>query len=224
VGSSADCGESVDEEIVIRVYRVSGRPDLRRNPASASVATLMESVSTNFLVTGPPRCGKSTLIEAVVRLIHRPARGFFTRETLDSGRRTGFEIITLSGSRGVLAHENLKSRIRVGRYGVNLDDLERVAVPAMIPSDPGEIVVIDEIGKMECFSALFRSTLLSTLASPNVVIGSIAFRGNSFIEQIKKRPDVKLFQVTEQNRNSLAKSLADPIRSASTGSLHDSGS
>ena len=184
----------------------------------------MDDSITNFLVTGPPRCGKSTLIEAVVRLIDRPVRGFFTRETLDSRRRTGFEIVTLDGLTGVLAHQNFRSRVRVGKYGVNLDDLERVAVSAMIPSDPDEIVVIDEIGKMECFSALFRSTLLSTLASPNVVIGSIAFRGNSFIEQIKKRPDVRLLQVTEQNRNSLAKSLADPIRSASTGSLHDSGS
>ncbi len=178
----------------------------------------------NFLVTGPPRCGKSTLIEAVVRMIDRPARGFFTRETTHSGRRTGFEIVTLSGLTGVLAHENFKSRVRVGRYGVNLDDLERVAVPAMIPSSHDEIVVIDEIGKMECFSALFRSTLLSTLDSFNVVVGSIALKGNSFIEQTKRRPDVRLFQVTEQNRNSLAKYLVDMICSARRGNLDDGGS
>lgn len=167
--------------------------------------------ATNILVTGPPRCGKSTLIEAVVRMIERTARGFVTREELDSGRRTGFSIVTLNGLKGVLAHENFRSHIRVGKYGVNLDDLETIAVPAMIPSDPDEIVVIDEIGKMECFSALFRSTLLKTLDSPNVVIGSVALKGNAFIEQIKRRPDVKLFQVSERNRNLLAKSLAGLI-------------
>jgi nucleoside-triphosphatase len=175
---------------------------------------------TNFLVTGPPRCGKSTLIEAVVRMIDRPARGFFTRETLESGRRIGFSIVTLNGLTGVLAHENFRGRVRVGKYGVNLDDLERIAVPAMIPSDPNEVVVIDETGKMECFSALFRSTLLHTLDSPNLVIGSIALNGNSFIDRIKRRPDVRVFEVSEKNRNSLARSVLDLVNQSRSVELN----
>jgi nucleoside-triphosphatase THEP1 len=164
---------------------------------------------TNLLITGPPRCGKSTLIEAVVSRIERPLTGFFTREIIEKGRRTGFMIVTLEGREGVLAHEKIKGPVRVGKYGVNLDDLDRVAVPAMIPSRPGQIVVIDEIGKMECFSSLFTETLVRTLDSPHMVLGSIALKGGPFIQQIKSRPDVQLVFVSEQNRDALAASLID---------------
>jgi len=167
--------------------------------------------TTNLLITGPPRCGKSMLIEAVVSRIDRPLTGFFTREIREKGRRTGFMIVTLEGREGVLAHEKIKGPVRVGKYGVSLDDLDRIAVPAMIPSEPGQIVVIDEIGKMECFSSLFRETMVRTLDSPHRVLGSIALKGGTFIQRIKSRPDVQLFHVSEENRLTLVASLIDVL-------------
>lgn len=172
----------------------------------------------NFLVTGPPRCGKSTLIESVASRIEGPLIGFFTREIRESGRRTGFKIITLDGKEGILAHERIKGRVRVGKYGLNLNDLDAIAIPAMIPTKRDEIVVIDEIGKMECYSTLFRSTLVETLNSSNRVIGSIAMKGTFFIDEIKNRRDVKLFLVSEGTRNSLVASLITSIEDLSTGS------
>jgi nucleoside-triphosphatase THEP1 len=163
----------------------------------------------NFLVTGHPRCGKSTLIESIISEIQSPLTGFFTREILEQGRRTGFSIITLDGKEGVLAHERIKGHHRVGKYGLNLDDLNAIAVPAMIPSKPDEIVVIDEIGKMECHSLLFRKTLIETLNSHNKVIGSIAMKGSGFIEEVKRREDVKLFLVTESTRESLVTPIVE---------------
>ena len=157
----------------------------------------------NILLTGPPRCGKSTLIERLIPQFNRPLTGFFTREIRKGGNRKGFSIITLDGKEGVLAHEKSKSRVRVGKYGVNIDELDRIVVPAMIPSKPDEIVIIDEIGKMECFSPLFRETLVKTLDSSNLVVGSIALKGGPFIQKIKKRKDVSLVTVSERNRDSL---------------------
>jgi len=166
----------------------------------------------NFLVTGPPRCGKSTLVASIVSKIDNPMTGFFTREILERGRRTGFKIITLDGREGTLAHERIKSRLRVGKYGLNLEDLDAIAVPAMIPSKPDDIVVIDEIGKMECYSHLFRRTLVETLNSSNKVIGSIAMKGSGFIEEIKSRRDVKLFLVSESTRDSLAAPIVELLQ------------
>ncbi|MEW6112236.1 MAG: nucleoside-triphosphatase [Thermodesulfobacteriota bacterium] len=157
----------------------------------------------NILLTGPPRCGKSTLIEKIVARVARPATGFFTREIREKGRRTGFEIKTLDGKRGILAHEKIKSRFRVGKYGVNLEDFNSVAVPSMVAHEPDQIIVVDEIGKMECFSELFRETLVQALDGPNTVIGSIALKGNPFIEGIKKRPDADVVLVSPENRDRL---------------------
>jgi nucleoside-triphosphatase THEP1 len=46
--------------------------------------------SKNILVTGPPRCGKSILIENVILRIEKPMTGFFTREIREKGKRVGF--------------------------------------------------------------------------------------------------------------------------------------
>jgi len=172
---------------------------------------MMKKDLKNILLAGPPACGKSTLVEKLVARINRPATGFFTREIREGGRRAGFAITTLDGKEGLLAHRETRSRIRVGRYGVNLEALDQIAVPSLIPSKPDQIIIIDEIGKMECFSPLFRQTLVNALDSPNPVIGSIALRGNPFIETIKKRPDVLLVMVDESNRDSLVESLAGQV-------------
>ncbi|MBM4326660.1 MAG: AAA family ATPase [Deltaproteobacteria bacterium] len=157
----------------------------------------------NILLTGPPRCGKSTLIEKIISRLARPATGFFTREIREKSRRVGFEIVTLDGKRGIFAHESIHSRRRVGKYGVDLDEFHRVAAPSMIPQEPDQIIVIDEIGKMECFSEVFRRTLVEVLDGPQTVLGSIALKGDPFIEGIKRRPDVDLVIVTQKNRDLL---------------------
>lgn len=165
----------------------------------------------NILVTGPPGCGKSTVVEAVVRRIHRPMTGFFTREIREKGRRRGFKIVTLDGKEGILARDDFGGAIRVGRYGVNLDDLERIAVPSIIASEPDQIVVIDEIGKMECYSSLFRETLVQALNSPTLVIGSIGLKGGSFIQGIKSRLDVAIYFISENNRDELPSMLVSAM-------------
>jgi nucleoside-triphosphatase len=158
----------------------------------------------NILFTGLPRCGKSTLIEKIVKNIDKPATGFFTREIRESGNRVGFSINTLDHRTGVLAHQSIHSRFRVGRYGVNIKDIDMIAVPLMAPEQPDMLVVIDEIGKMECFSERFKKALVSLLDSEHRVLGSITMKGDRFIRQIKARDDVMLVTVTPKNRDKLA--------------------
>lgn len=156
-----------------------------------------------ILFTGPPSCGKSTLIERLVQKIVMPATGFFTREIREKGKRVGFAIDTLDCRQGVLAHQCIKSRFKVGKYGVNLTDIDQIAVPSITPAKMDMLVVIDEIGKMECLSSLFRKTLVNVLDSDHRVVGSIALKGDRFIQKIKARPDILLVPVTHQNRNEL---------------------
>ena len=165
----------------------------------------------HILVTGPPRCGKSTLIERVVRQLDQPATGFFTRELRTGKRRVGFAIETLDGRRGILAHQDLRSRCQVGKYGVNLADIEGIAVPSLIPSGPEDLIVVDEIGKMECFSRLFRDTLVRVLNSSHRVLGSIAIKGDRFIQGIKARDDVLLIGLSEASREEAVGVVVDHL-------------
>lgn len=179
------------------------------------------AIQKNILLTGPPRCGKSTIIEKIVERINLPCTGFFTREMRERGRRVGFSITTLDGRRGILAHIDIRSRYRVGKYGVNLQDIDTIAVPSMVAENDNVVVVVDEIGKMECFSAVFRQTLLKVLDSPNPVVGSIALKGDAFMNTIKKRPDSRLIPVSEKNRDVLADEVLSRAFSAGLGAVVD---
>lgn len=165
----------------------------------------------NIFLTGPPGSGKTTLIERIIPQVHKPCRGFFTREIRERGRRVGFSIISLAGQEALLAHENSPSSIKVGKYGVNLGKFEEIAIPAISPANEEEILIIDEIGKMECYSSLFREALLKILNAPNRVIATIAWKGTPFIEKIKKRADVTLVKISPENRDALVPAILNML-------------
>jgi nucleoside-triphosphatase len=157
-----------------------------------------------ILLTGPPGCGKTTLIRRVVSALAIPAGGFYTQELRQRGRRVGFEIVTMDGQRAILARVNLSSPHRIGRYGVDLAGLERVAVPALFQAmDGGQLVVVDEIGPMEILSPVFREAVLRVLDSPSPVLASIVRRSIPFTDQLKRRPEVTLMTITRSNREAM---------------------
>ena len=166
----------------------------------------------NILVTGSPGCGKTTLIERVIERLHEPLSGFITREIREMGRRVGFSIETLDGKTTVLAHTDFRSPHKVGKYGVRLEAIDKMAVPSLEVQNPGCILVIDEIGKMECISALFRKSVLNILDSPQVLLGSIALKGDAFIREIRARNDILIFEANSGNRNQLVGYISETIR------------
>jgi nucleoside-triphosphatase len=102
---------------------------------------------------------------------------------------------------------------RVGRYGVALEDLERVAVPLLERADGGSIVVVDELGKMELASPRFRDAVSRVLARPLPLVATVhAFR-HPFTDAIKRDPSVTVVPVTRGNREALAPELAARVGS-----------
>jgi nucleoside-triphosphatase len=161
-------------------------------------------------MTGVPGCGKTTVIRKVVSALEIPASGFYTAEERSArGARTGFSIRTLDGRSATLAKVGLESQYRVGRYGVDLESVDHLAVESIKVKDGPHLIVIDEIGKMECFSSLFRQAVEAALESVNPVLGTIAVRGSDFIRKIRSRPDVSLMEVTRENRDRLTKILTE---------------
>ncbi len=78
------------------------------------------------LVTGPPGCGKTTLMRRAVAELGVPAAGFYTEEIRAAGRREGFALVTLDGRRATLASVRIRGPHRVSRYGVDVQALESV--------------------------------------------------------------------------------------------------
>jgi NTPase len=63
----------------------------------------------------------------------------------------------------VLAHVDFNSRRRVSHYGVDVEALDRIVEPLLAPDPDVDVYVIDEIGKMECFSTLFVDAVRTLL-------------------------------------------------------------
>jgi nucleoside-triphosphatase len=166
----------------------------------------------NILLTGTPGIGKTTAIQKIAAQLnaYHPS-GFYTEEIREDGRRKGFRIITLDGKQAVLSHVDITSRYRVGRYGVNLEGFEHTALPAMDVALPAKLFIIDEIGKMECFSQRFIAHMQKLLDSEKIVVATIAKRGGGFIANVKRRDDVQMIEMSMHNRDAIPAQLIQAV-------------
>ncbi len=171
----------------------------------------MTDMKKNIFLTGAPSSGKTTVIKKALKLLMVPANGFYTEEERVQDRRVGFVLNTLDGQKGYLAHQDIKSNIHIRRYGVSIENIESIAVPSISPGGRGQIIILDEIGKMECFSKIFRQAVLNALDSLSIVIGTITLGGDEFIQSVKSRADIEILEVTPDNRDALPREILRKI-------------
>jgi nucleoside-triphosphatase len=156
-----------------------------------------------ILLTGPPQCGKTTVVQKVLAGWPGKTTGFYTREVRKAGIRVGFEIVTLAGAVAFLSHVDFPGPDRVGKYGVNLENLHRVALPALKAGPGVDLIVVDEVGKMECLSPRFVAAMESLWAAPVPLLITVAAKGGGYIASLKGKPDKTQFTVTPANRDTL---------------------
>ena len=140
-----------------------------------------------LVLTGRPGIGKTTIIKAVAESLGERAGGFYTEEIRGPGGRKGFRLVTLDGRETVMAHVNLRGqgRPRVGRYGVDARAVEQVGVAALRRAmQKDQIVVVDEIGKMELFCGPFKEAVLQAVGGPHTVVATVMVKSNAATEEV----------------------------------------
>ena len=170
-------------------------------------------MNKKVLVTGRPGCGKTTLIKRIAKNLSRHAAGFYTEEILNRGVRVGFKMVTLEGDEAVLAHVDLKTSERLGKYGLDLSALERIGVKEIRDAMRNqELVIIDEIGPMEIRSAMFRDAVNEVLDSEVSLLATIFARPLPFTNAIKRRSDATVIEVRPDNREKLVSELSEKFK------------
>jgi nucleoside-triphosphatase len=179
-----------------------------------------------LLVTGVSGVGKTTLmVRLLAALRNRRVGGFTTQDIREGGRRVGFRIIPHRGTERIMAHVARCGSPRVGRYGIDVNAIDEVARQSLALDPAIDVYLLDEIGKMECYSQEFCRNMSELLDSNKTVVATISRHGGGFIAAVRGRPDAELWEVTPANRDPLLERLlawlgnptskaADPLLSA----------
>jgi nucleoside-triphosphatase len=162
-----------------------------------------------LLLTGSPGVGKTSLMLRIVESLKAKGYnvgGMVSREVRVGRDRVGFEILDLkTGRKGWLAHVAQKEGPQVGRYRVNVGDLEAIGVEAITSAvTRSDVIVIDEIGPMELHSRKFREAVLKAAESLKLLVGVVHWKAtDTLIDRVKGRDDAEVHLVTVENRENL---------------------
>lgn len=74
--------------------------------------------------------------------------------------------------------------------------------------------MVDEIGRMELFSERFRTAVLSALDGGKPVLATVMAHADPFVDALKARADVRVVELTAENRERLAAELAAQVMAA----------
>jgi nucleoside-triphosphatase len=175
-----------------------------KGPGSASPSK--GTMRRALLLTGKPGTGKTALIKEAIASTKVNGGGFYTEEIRTEGIRQGFRIVTLHGQEAILADVSISSPYQVSKYRVDTDSLNKVGVSALRQAlREADLIVIDEIGKMELLSPQFKEAVTQVINSGKRVLGTIMLNPHPFADQIKRHPEVETLLVTRDNRPEVMK-------------------
>ncbi|MCI4336042.1 MAG: NTPase [Thermoplasmata archaeon] len=161
-------------------------------------------------ITGLPGSGKTQTLLRIIQLLEQEGvkvGGMVTEPIVEKQRRTGFQITDwMTKETAVFAHEGMKSRVRSGRFGVNLLALEDLGTRSLAEArESADVIVIDEVGKMEVESETFTKSVTDTLdANKSIVMTLHKKSRNPLLQDIRRRDELRLLEVTPVNKNLLA--------------------
>lgn len=168
-----------------------------------------------LFLTGNPSVGKTSVLMKTIEALRAKGycvNGMTSSEIRGVRGRIGFEVLDLvNGKHGVLAHVDQRNGPRLGKYVVNLVDLENIGASAIDNAVEREgVIAIDEVGPMELFSLKFREAVERAIASKRLVIGVIHAKARGrLVDMIRKRADAEIAVVTFENRNSLHETVVE---------------
>jgi nucleoside-triphosphatase len=140
--------------------------------------------------------------------------GMISREVRSCGTRVGFEVLDIRDlRRGWLAHVNQPTGPRVGKYHVNIEDLNSVGADAIIRAVvEADVIAIDEIGPMELFSEKFKQAVRMAVESGKPLVGVIHWKAkDELIDDVRAREDAEIYVVNFENRDKLHGAITEKI-------------
>lgn len=173
-----------------------------------------------LLIVGRPGVGKTTALRRVAaRLEDLRVEGFYTAEVRDeSGDRVGFRACSFDvddpeseGEGTTIASEKIEGEPRVASYGVDVEAIDGISRRHLVPED-ADVVIVDEIGKMECHSEVFVDRIRDLLQGDVTTVASVSEGGGGLIEEVKESARTETWEITRGNRDRMPGRISAWVR------------
>ena len=162
-------------------------------------------------ITGLPGSGKTYTLKRVIEMLTNDDEdlsigGMIDEKITDGRREVAVKVRNiLSGEEVIFANPENESRITVGNLGVDLSLFESVAIDAIRNAcETCDLIIIDEVGKVEVESQAFVDVVKEALEFDKPMIITLHKKSrNPLLQDIRRRDDVRILEVTPTNRNIL---------------------
>jgi len=162
-------------------------------------------------ITGMPSVGKTQTIIKIIKSLEKhdyTVEGMITEPIIEKKKRVGFYVMDWqTKEKEVFAHVDFDTKDKVDEYGVDLDALEKIgahAIEKAITDEEINIIIIDEIGKMEMLSEKFCEMVIEALDSDKPIMVTLHKKSRTpLLQDVRRRDDIRILEVTEVNRNLL---------------------
>lgn len=160
-------------------------------------------------ITGLPGAGKTYILKHVTRMLsdqNVTIGGMIDEKTSDGRHSTGMTVTNIrTGESAVFAIPGFESKVTLGNLGVDLSLFESVAIEAIKTAcEECDLIVIDEVGRVEVESRAFVDAVNDALDVDKPMIITLHKKSrNPLLQDIRRRDDVRILEVTPTNRNLL---------------------
>jgi nucleoside-triphosphatase len=162
-------------------------------------------------ITGLPNVGKTKTLVKVIEFLEESGyniEGMITEPIIKKKKRVGFYIKDWqTNEKEPFAHIDFDHKDKVGEYGVNISILEKIGVNSIekaIFDNKIDIIIIDEIGKMEMLSERFCEVVIEALDSDKPIMVTLHKKSRTpLLQDVRRRDDIRILEVTPVNRNLL---------------------
>lgn len=159
----------------------------------------------HLFLYGESGAGKSYAIQSALKALQLEAKGFTTRKVNSVNNSWRLELCCNAGSGTVAEGDKLGSKSYPARF-------DAAGIAALSDVEAGDIVVMDELGRLECEAKKFQSEVLDTLKRPCRVIGVCKDEDIPFMHAIRETPGVRIMPMTVNTRQEMFRIVRDFLR------------